>query len=144
MRLSLCLILVLGTCLAAQAVPSKEASVELVNRVIGWSLKAVDSKTWEPKHKYGKHPELSSKLNGLFEWAEKTHREADGQEVWLWDVDPIWETQSSPVKDLKVVSSRIEAESVVVTVTYSLPGRRAPSTFVADWVIGEEKGKRCC
>lgn len=140
MRKLFCLSFILSTCLAAQAVPSKEASVELVNKVIGWSLKSVDAKTWVPKGKYGKHPELSTKLSGLFEWTEKAHREADGHEAWLWDVNPIWGTQSSQVKELLVGATRLEGETLVVTVTYSLPGRRSPSLFTADWIVGEENG----
>ena len=140
-------LLVLLTSLPLQAAPTAQEARDLVDRIISWSLVPVGAQMgaadWETvsKHK----ADFGTSFFEHMEWASRRHKNAEGEEIWMYTVDPIWQTQASAVTKVAVGSPKAEGEHQVVIVDYVSPSGISPTRpstkYHCAWVIGESQGR---
>ena len=140
-------LLLLLTSLPLQAAPTAQEARELVDRIISWSLVPVGAQMgaadWETvsQHK----ADFSTAFFEHMEWASRRHKDAEGVEVWMYTVAPIWQTQASAVTKIAVGSAKAEGDHQLVVVDYVSPSGISPerpsTKYHCVWVIGESQGR---
>lgn len=129
----------------AWAAPSAAQATDLVQSVVDFSLTPrgevslpAEWSSIEP-HAASFDPEFFT----LLEWCSTPQPDADGRE-WHIDVDPIWQVQTSGVKDLRVGTPKPEGDLQTVVLDYEAPSfreGRPAAKYHAVWVVGEVAGK---
>lgn len=137
----------LFTTLGAYAEPSAKEAEKLVKRIVSWSLVKQAGQMgpggWPvySNHAASFDPEFFE----LLKWTSVRHKDAEGQERWLYEVDPLWQTQGSAIVNVRTGSAQLVGDRFEVIVDYTAPSplsaERPSSRHHSVWEIKKKDGK---
>jgi hypothetical protein len=127
------------------AAPSAAQARALVEEIVAFSLdrdpEVRNSTEWKviKPHQAVFDPEFFT----LLEWCSTPQPDVSGR-VWHYGVNPIWQTQDSGVKGLKIGTPKQEGDVQTVVLDYGAPSVRESqpsSRYHTLWIIAELAGR---